>query len=75
MIFTKDTIESLNSPIETSCHGQPKVRKKPSEKEVGGDGFEAILLFSVNETTILNLQKKSQRMATMKSKIAGSKKN
>ncbi len=29
---------------------------------------------AANETTILNLQKKSQRTATMKSKIAGSKK-
>jgi hypothetical protein len=28
-----------------------KTMKKPSEKEVDGDGFEAILLVSVNETT------------------------
>jgi hypothetical protein len=51
-----------------------KTKKKPSEKEVGGDGFKAILLVAVNETTSLYLQEKSQRMATMKSKIAGSKK-
>jgi hypothetical protein len=49
-------------------------KKKTSEKEVGGDGFEAILSVAVNETTSLNLQKNNQRMATMKSKIAGSKK-
>jgi hypothetical protein len=51
-----------------------KTKKKTSEKEVGGDGFEAISLVAINETTSLNLQKKSQRMATIKSKIAESKK-
>jgi hypothetical protein len=51
-----------------------KTKKKPSEKEVCGDGFEAIPSVAVDETTSLNLQKKSQRTVIMKSKIAGSKK-
>jgi hypothetical protein len=51
-----------------------KTKKKPSEKEVVGDSFEAILLAAVNETTSPNLQNKNQRRATVKSKIAGSKK-
>jgi hypothetical protein len=49
-----------------------KTKKKPSEKEVGGDGFEAILLVTVNDTTSSNLPNKRQRRATVKSKIAGS---
>jgi hypothetical protein len=32
-----------------------KTKKKPSEKEAGGDGFEAILSVAINETTSLNL--------------------
>jgi hypothetical protein len=51
-----------------------KAKKNPSEKEVGGDGFEAFLSVAVNETTSLNLQKKSPRTATTPTKIAGSKK-
>jgi hypothetical protein len=51
-----------------------KAKKKPSEKEAGGDGFEAILSVATNETTSPNLQQKSHRTATIKSKIAGSKK-
>ncbi len=52
-----------------------KAKKKPSGKEAGGDGFEAILSIATNETTSLNLQQKSHRTATIESKIAGSKKN
>jgi hypothetical protein len=51
-----------------------KTKKKPSEKEAGDDGFEVILSVAINETTSLNLRQKSQRMATIKSKVAGSKK-
>jgi hypothetical protein len=32
-----------------------KTKKKPSEKEAGGDGVEAILSVTTNETTSLNL--------------------
>jgi hypothetical protein len=32
-----------------------KTKKKPLEKEAGGNGFEAILSVAVNETTSLNL--------------------
>ncbi len=49
-------------------------QEKPSEKVVGGDGFEAILLVATNETTSPNLPNKNQRRATVKSKVAGSKK-
>jgi hypothetical protein len=51
-----------------------KAKKKTSEKEAGGEGFHAILSVAVNESTSLNLQKKKPRLATIKSKIAGSKK-
>jgi hypothetical protein len=53
-----------------------KTKKKPSEKEGSGDddGFEAILSVGVGESTSLNMQRKSPRMARMKSKVAGSKK-
>ncbi len=51
-----------------------KAKKKPSEKGAGGDSLEAILSVAVDETTSLNLQKKSPRTATMTSKIVGSKK-
>jgi hypothetical protein len=51
-----------------------KTKKKSSGKEAGVDSFEAILSVAVNETTSLNLQQKSQKTATIKSKIAGSKK-
>jgi hypothetical protein len=50
------------------------LRKNLQRKKAGGDGFEAISSISVNETTSLNLQQKSQRKTTIKSKIAGSKK-
>jgi hypothetical protein len=32
-----------------------KTKMKSSEKENGGDGFEAILLVAINETTSFNL--------------------
>jgi hypothetical protein len=53
-----------------------KAKKKPSEEEASGDGdgFEAISSVGVSETTSLNLQRKSPRMARMTSKVAGSKK-
>jgi hypothetical protein len=51
-----------------------KNKKKTLEKEAGGDGFEAISSVAANETTSLYLQKKSPRMATTRSKIAGYKK-
>jgi hypothetical protein len=53
-----------------------KTKKKPSEKEASGDadGFEAILSVGVGESTSLNMQRKSQRMARTKSKVARSKK-
>ncbi len=53
-----------------------KTKKKPSEKEASGDGdgFEAILSVGVGESTSLNMQRKSPRMARMKYKFAGSKK-
>ncbi len=53
-----------------------KAKKKPSEKEASGDGdgFEAILLVGVSKSTSLYMQRKSARMARMKSKVAGSKK-
>jgi hypothetical protein len=53
-----------------------KTKKKPSEKEESGDddGFEAILSGGVGESTSVNMQRKSPRMARKKSKVAGSKK-
>jgi hypothetical protein len=51
-----------------------KTKEKPSENEAGGDGIEATLSVAVYGTTSLNLRQKSQRTATIKSKIAGSKK-
>jgi hypothetical protein len=51
-----------------------KTKKKPSKKEAGDDGFEAVSSVAINGTISLNLQQKSQRKATIKSKIAGSKK-
>jgi hypothetical protein len=53
-----------------------KAKKKPSEKETTGDadGFEVISSVGVSESTSLNLQRKSQRTARTKSKVAGSKK-
>jgi hypothetical protein len=53
-----------------------KARKKPSEKEAcgDGDGFESIFSDGVSESTSLNMQRKSTRMARIKSKVAGSKK-
>ncbi len=54
-----------------------KAKKKPSEKEASGDsnGFKAISSVGVSETTSLNLQRKSPRMARTTSKVTGSKKN
>jgi hypothetical protein len=51
-------------------------KKKTSEKEASGDGdgFEAIASVDVGESTSLNMQRKSPRMARMKSKVAGTKK-
>ena len=53
-----------------------KTKKKPSEKEASsdGDGFKAISSVGVGESTSLNMQRKSTRMARIKSKVAGSKK-
>jgi hypothetical protein len=53
-----------------------KDRKTPSEKKASGDGdgFEAISSVGVSESTSLNMQRKSPRMARTKSKVAGSKK-
>jgi hypothetical protein len=51
-----------------------KTKKIPLEKEVGGDGFKAILVVAVNETTSPNLPNKNQRREAVKSQVAGSKK-
>ena len=53
-----------------------KKGKQPSKKVArgDGDGFETILSVGVGESTSLNMQRKSPRMARMKSKVAGSKK-
>jgi hypothetical protein len=53
-----------------------KAKKKPSEKEASGDGdgFEAISSVDVSESSSLNVQRKSPRMARTKSKVARSKK-
>jgi hypothetical protein len=48
-----------------------KTKKKPSEKVAGCDGFEAILLVAISETTSTNLLNKNQMRATVKSKVAG----
>ncbi len=52
-----------------------KTKKKSSEKEASGDGdgFEAILSVGVGESTGLNMQRRSPKMASTKSKVAGSK--
>jgi hypothetical protein len=51
-----------------------RAKKKPSEKETSGDGdgVEAILSVGVDESTSLNMQRKSPKMARTKSKVAGS---
>jgi hypothetical protein len=53
-----------------------KAKNKPSEKEASGDGdgVEAILSVGIGESTSLNMQRKSPRMARTKFKVAGSKK-
>jgi hypothetical protein len=53
-----------------------KPKKKPSEKEASGDddGFESVSSVGVSESTSLNMQRKSTRMARTKSKVAVSKK-
>ncbi len=54
-----------------------KPNKKPSGKEASGDSddFESISSVDVSESTSLNMQRKSTRMARSKFKVAGSKKN
>ncbi len=51
-------------------------KKKPSEKEISGDGdgFVAIASVGISESTSLNLGRKSPRAARTRSKVAGSKK-
>jgi hypothetical protein len=53
-----------------------KPKKNLQRKKLGGegDGLESISSVDVSESTSLNMQRKSTRMARTKSKVVGSKK-